>query len=176
MYDAASGRQVLEAVYTELSRISSRWSPDGSQLITTSDEDGTARMWDAETGEMCILLTGLTQAWGPAGRPAGNTQPWWALMAVCASGIRSPVLNCRKYRHFGSPILLSGHPPKSGFTLLVKDSTMSGVQVILSAGECSRDARVLQPVPAGRRMGGSSAAGILTARWWSGMLKPWSRD
>jgi WD40 repeat protein len=47
------------------------WSPDGARLLTTS-WDGTARVWDAATGDLLLTLTGHTRAvsgggWSPDG-------------------------------------------------------------------------------------------------------------
>jgi WD40 repeat protein len=50
---------------------SARWSPDGTRILTASD-DGTAKVWDASSGEELLTLAGhedmvLSAEWSPSG-------------------------------------------------------------------------------------------------------------
>ena len=54
------------------------WSPDGNRLATTAGGDGTARIWDATTGEVLTQLIGCTDwvrdlAWSPDGNRLATT-------------------------------------------------------------------------------------------------------
>jgi len=59
VYEAASGRLVLELSTPGSAMFRVLWSPDGAQLLTSGRHDGTARVWDAETGEELYRLEGL---------------------------------------------------------------------------------------------------------------------
>jgi WD40 repeat protein len=48
------------------------WSPDGTRLLTTGIEDGTARIWDAENGRELHAMTGLVQGRGSDWSPVEN--------------------------------------------------------------------------------------------------------
>ena len=48
------------------------WSPDGTQLLTSGLHDGTARVWDAETGEVLYRLDGLIAVIGSDWSPSGD--------------------------------------------------------------------------------------------------------
>src|SRR5512135_3241260 len=79
------------------------WSPDGMHIATAGD-DGTARIWDAETGEEQLRLTGhmnwlWSVAWSPDGTHLatasedGTVRVWEASSGLEISDIRlaSPV-------------------------------------------------------------------------------------
>jgi len=74
VYEAASGRLLLEFPTPDSSVIQASYSPDGSRLLTSGDEGGTARVWDAETGELLTVLTSLKSTiyanWSPSGEYA----------------------------------------------------------------------------------------------------------
>jgi WD40 repeat protein len=60
------------------------WSPDGSRIATASS-DGTARIWDAQTGSLLLLLEqGTTSRWGIAWSPDGTR----VVTVRCGSMIR----------------------------------------------------------------------------------------
>jgi WD40 repeat protein len=59
IYDASSGQLVLELSTPGSAMFRVLWSPDGNQLLTSGRHDGTARVWDAETGEEIYRLEGL---------------------------------------------------------------------------------------------------------------------
>jgi WD40 repeat protein len=72
VYEAASGRQVLELSIPDSAVFKAIWSPDGSRLLTSGDEGGSARIWDAETGELLSVLTSLTSGLGASWSPSGE--------------------------------------------------------------------------------------------------------
>ena len=72
MYATATGVEVLTLSTPGVRNQKPSFSPDGSQLITTSFEDGSARLWDTETGEQVSILTGLTQGKGVSWSPSGE--------------------------------------------------------------------------------------------------------
>ncbi len=71
--DAASGRRELLTLSSQSGRVYSvAWSPDGDLLATSSD-DSTARVWNARTGKLSLTLSShsgpvYSVAWSPHGR------------------------------------------------------------------------------------------------------------
>ncbi|MCX6101269.1 MAG: hypothetical protein NTV92_07595 [Candidatus Bipolaricaulota bacterium] len=60
------------------------WSPDGTRIATASS-DGTARIWDAQTGnQLLILEQGTESRWGIAWSPDGTR----VVTVRCGSMIR----------------------------------------------------------------------------------------
>ncbi len=57
-YEVASGRESLKLSGHTLPVGSVRFSPDGKQIVTGS-EDGSARMWNAQTGELLATMVQL---------------------------------------------------------------------------------------------------------------------
>jgi WD40 repeat protein len=72
VYDSATGAEVLTLSLPGLWTNFVRFSPDGTQVITTQEEDGTARLWDAKTGRLLSMLSGLTQGMGVSWSPSGE--------------------------------------------------------------------------------------------------------
>ena len=62
VYDAVTGNQLLNLVVPNVWVNRVIWSPDGTQILTSGDEDGIARVWDAENGQEITQMTGFTQA------------------------------------------------------------------------------------------------------------------
>ena len=71
LYDTASGKEIARLA-DHADRISSLvFSPDGKQLVSTSD-DHTARLWDVATGKRTAELRGhMSKVFGAAFRPDG---------------------------------------------------------------------------------------------------------
>jgi WD40 repeat protein len=59
VHEAASGQLILELSTPGSAMFRVLWSPDGTQLLTSGRHDGTARVWDAGTGEELYRLEGL---------------------------------------------------------------------------------------------------------------------
>jgi WD40 repeat protein len=72
IYETVTGAEVLMLSLPGLMIRFARFSPDGNQLITTTIQDGNARLWDAETGQLLSVLTGLTQESGISWSPSGE--------------------------------------------------------------------------------------------------------
>jgi WD40 repeat protein len=72
VYEATSGRQLLELSTPGSAVYKAIWSPDGTKLLTGGDEGGTARVWDAETGELLSVLSSLTSALGASWSTSGE--------------------------------------------------------------------------------------------------------
>jgi WD40 repeat protein len=72
VYDSATGAEVLTLSLPGLWTNFVRFSPDGTQVITTQEEDGTARLWDLQTGRLISMLSGLTQGLGVSWSPSGE--------------------------------------------------------------------------------------------------------
>jgi WD40 repeat protein len=74
IYASDTGRELLKLKIPGVTSQYAAFSPDGSQLITSGMEDGVARLWDAQTGEIQGVISGLTQAqeiaWSPVGGKA----------------------------------------------------------------------------------------------------------
>jgi len=64
VYETSTGEEVLTISLPGLWTNFTRFSPDGTQLITTIYHDGTARLWDIETGELLSMISGLSQGMG----------------------------------------------------------------------------------------------------------------
>jgi WD40 repeat protein len=71
LYDTSSGKEIVRLA-DHAERISSLvFSPDGKQLVSTSD-DHTARLWDVATGKRTAELRGhMSKVFGAAFRPDG---------------------------------------------------------------------------------------------------------
>jgi WD40 repeat protein len=72
IYETASGKELLTLKIPGVTSDYAAFSPDGSQLITSGYEDGIARLWDAETGEIQGMISGLSQAGAIAWSPGGG--------------------------------------------------------------------------------------------------------
>src|SRR4051812_353116 len=76
-------RHTLRGHYNAICRIA--WSPDGRMLASPSN-DGTIRIWDAESGKALAVLEGHTGivynvAWSPDGRTLISTgQGYWMVL------------------------------------------------------------------------------------------------
>ena len=55
------GRKCAPSAATPTAVISAAYSPDGTQIVTASDDE-TARIWDAATGQEVRHLSGHTDA------------------------------------------------------------------------------------------------------------------
>jgi WD40 repeat protein len=64
VYDTATGQQLLNMPVPGVRIWRLIWSPDGSRILTSCQEDGTARLWDAENGQEADRLSGLVQTFG----------------------------------------------------------------------------------------------------------------
>ncbi|GAH65136.1 unnamed protein product, partial [marine sediment metagenome] len=93
IFDTASG-SLLQEFNVPGVRISVvRFSHDGTQIITSGREDGTARLWDLQTGELQGAIGGLVQAQGIAWSPSDD------LVAISGGGgihIWDPEFNAEK--------------------------------------------------------------------------------
>jgi WD40 repeat protein/DNA-binding SARP family transcriptional activator len=56
LYDSLSGELLLEMKVPGVLIYRVIWAPDGKRLLTSGIEDGTARVWDTETGEQLSQL------------------------------------------------------------------------------------------------------------------------
>jgi WD40 repeat protein len=72
VYETTTGAELLRRSLPGLWIQDTRFSPDGSQLIATIYQDGTARLLDTETGELYSMLSGLTQGLGISCSPSGE--------------------------------------------------------------------------------------------------------
>jgi WD40 repeat protein len=72
IYETATGAEVLNIPLPGLWTQGTGFSPDGTKFITTIFQDGTARLFDAETGELLSILSGLTQGRGVSWSPSGD--------------------------------------------------------------------------------------------------------
>src|SRR5262249_27060444 len=101
VWDLEKGERIFEVAGKNQGGISAAYSPDGARIVT-ANVDGTARVWDAATGEPRSppLRHGGRRRWGTAGSPGG----WRSARTVaacspparpssCASGTR-PRGNC----------------------------------------------------------------------------------
>jgi WD40 repeat protein len=76
IFDAKTGAEVLKLEQEGVQFYSIAWSPDGSKVVTTSDDDSdtAAWVWDTETGEVLFAFAnGHTRRlfdarWSPSGR------------------------------------------------------------------------------------------------------------
>ena len=57
MWDAATGKSLATLAGHEDGVTSAQFSPDGTRIVTASD-DKTARVWDAATGKSLATLAG----------------------------------------------------------------------------------------------------------------------
>ncbi|MCJ7535213.1 MAG: WD40 repeat domain-containing protein, partial [Anaerolineales bacterium] len=64
VYDTVTGQHLLTLCIPKVWFIRVIWSPDGTRLLTTGRDDGTARVWDAESGQEQSRLAGLVWATG----------------------------------------------------------------------------------------------------------------
>ena len=106
VYEAATGEEVLTLSLPELWVNFIRYSPDGSRIITSQQEDATARLWDAETGELYAMLSGLTQALGNSWSPSGE----YAAVVGTDGGVRIwdtvTGVELQRFPFFGSRLAL----------------------------------------------------------------------
>jgi WD40 repeat protein len=72
IFESQSGVERLSLEIPTIETDYARFSPDGTMLITSGFEDGTARLWDAETGRQISSISGMTQALEIAWSPSGN--------------------------------------------------------------------------------------------------------
>jgi len=84
MYDTATGMESLNLAVPQSWTARVKWSPDDTHILTTHQEDGTARVWDADTGRELFRmnLTWPTAAdWSPAGDllAVGGSEGWVSL-------------------------------------------------------------------------------------------------
>ena len=74
VYESNTGRELLLLKNPGVSTTFASFSPDASQIITSGFQDGAARLWNAQTGELISMISGLTQAkaiaWSPDGKLA----------------------------------------------------------------------------------------------------------
>ena len=74
VFDSLTGNELRVLENPGVTSIFAEFSPDGSQIITSGTQDGSARLWSAETGELISMISGLTQvkasAWSPDGKLA----------------------------------------------------------------------------------------------------------
>ncbi|UCC75880.1 MAG: WD40 repeat domain-containing protein, partial [Anaerolineales bacterium] len=71
VWDAASGRNLLSFVNHDAWMSDADWSPDGTRVVSTG-YDGTARIWDPDTGEEMLILAVRETAWDAAWSPNGK--------------------------------------------------------------------------------------------------------
>ncbi len=71
VYDVATGRQVLNISVPESQTAWVKWSPDGARILTTHVFDGTARVWDAQTGQE-LFRKNVEWAQGADWSPSGD--------------------------------------------------------------------------------------------------------
>jgi WD40 repeat protein len=72
IYESASGKELLTLEIPGVMTDYAKFSPDGLQIITSSTEDGTARLWDTSSGRLLSLISGMGQAQGIVWSPYGN--------------------------------------------------------------------------------------------------------
>ena len=61
VYDTTTGQQCLNLSVPAVYSWRVTWSPDGTRLLSTGRQDGTARLWDAESGQELDSISGLVQ-------------------------------------------------------------------------------------------------------------------
>jgi WD40 repeat protein len=72
VYDAATGRQLLDLSVPGVHFWQVSWSPDGMLIMAAGRDDGIARIWDAENGEEIDRLEDFGHAYGLDWSPAGD--------------------------------------------------------------------------------------------------------
>jgi WD40 repeat protein len=78
VWDAASGRRVVELVGHHGEVHGAAFSPDGTRIVTAS-EDKTARIWDAASGRAIATLVGHKETvWGGTFSPDGARVVTWS--------------------------------------------------------------------------------------------------
>ena len=72
IFETNSGEELLRIPLLGLWTNFTRFSPDGTKIITTIYQDGTARLYDVKTGQLLSILSGLTQGLGVSWSPDAN--------------------------------------------------------------------------------------------------------
>ncbi len=62
VYDSASGQLLLNLTTPGVSIYRGIWSPDGAYLLTSGIDDGTARVWDANSGKEVLAISNMVFA------------------------------------------------------------------------------------------------------------------
>ena len=74
VYEAATGRQLLDLSVPGVWIFRVVWSPDGSRILTTGGADGTARVWDANSGQelshIAVFGEAIAADWSSTGKLA----------------------------------------------------------------------------------------------------------
>jgi WD40 repeat protein len=95
IYESKSGKELLTLEIPGVRTDYASFSPDGTKLITSGFEDGTARLWEIDTGRLISTISGLTQAqeiaWSPSGKLAavGGTDGLVRIWDVAAGSIEA---------------------------------------------------------------------------------------
>jgi WD40 repeat protein/class 3 adenylate cyclase len=71
VWDAASGKNLFSFVNHGAWMSGADWSPDGTRVVSTG-YDGTARIWDPDTGEEMLVFAVRDTAWDAAWSPNGQ--------------------------------------------------------------------------------------------------------
>jgi WD40 repeat protein/DNA-binding SARP family transcriptional activator len=59
LYDSSTGELLIELDIPRVFIYRAIWSPDGTRLLTSGIDDGTARIWDASRGEQLMQIANL---------------------------------------------------------------------------------------------------------------------
>ena len=81
VFDVSTGREILDLSVPRSGTYVVKWSPDGTRILTTHVQDGTARVWEAETGQEIFrknLSWSLGADWSPSGDliAVGGAEGW----------------------------------------------------------------------------------------------------
>ncbi|MGH9846096.1 MAG: caspase family protein, partial [Blastocatellia bacterium] len=186
LYDVASGRETMKLSGHTLPASSIAFSEDG-RLIVTGSEDGSARLWNGQSGELMATLVHLNGGadWlvvTPDGLFDGTPGAWNQILWRFSQNIFDVTPVEVYFSDFFYPGLLAeihaGNPPRAAKDVTQKDRRQPQVAVSLTEGQsgAARNVKVKlevsEPAPgAGARDLRLFRNGTLVKVWRGDLLK-----